>query len=382
MKATEFSCRGCGAQNRLSRDGLLQMSQSPVCGRCKTKLLSGYGDPLVRLDPTCYIHDLDRQALEALHQIPGVRTLLRTLLKKSVELSVRLFNQANYVKVSSKQLPQLKAAYEQAAHALGLTELPELFVFHEPRIQAFTEGVEHAMIRVSSGALDILDNKELIAVLAHELGHYQCNHVLYLMAAILIQYFAESLLARMTLGLTNLAILPIELALFRWRRAGELTADRAALLAVREPVVVLRMLMKLAGGNQKIYEQMDFEEFLSQAEEFEEAKDESLIGKGMYYLEMVQTTHPYPMWRACETVRWVQEGAYLPILCGEYPKIPAAAQGVCQVCGQPAPPGSPLCQACLDKEEDPASTDPRGGQDRSESAWDRTMSRLRQFFDS
>src|SRR5438874_2603101 len=104
MRATELSCRSCGAQNRLGRDGLLKMSQSPACGRCKRKLLPGYAEPLSKLDPNVYIHDLDRQALDALQRIPGVRTLLRTLLKKSVELSYRLYHQASFVQISERQI--------------------------------------------------------------------------------------------------------------------------------------------------------------------------------------------------------------------------------------------------------------------------------------
>jgi Zn-dependent protease with chaperone function len=382
MRATEFACRACGAHNRLGRDGLLQMSQSPTCGRCKGKLLPAYSEPLTRLDPRCYVHDLDRQALEALHQIPGIRTLLRTLLKKSAELQLRLYHTANYVKVTARQLPELRRLFERAAQLLGIQELPDLYVSQDPRVQASTYGVDRAVINVSSGAVDLMDERELLAVLAHELGHWQCQHVLYGTAALWMSKLASSLLVRMTLGLGNLAILPLQLALLRWYRAGELTADRAAMLAVREPVVVLRTLMKMAGGSQKIYERMDFQAFLAQADEFEEIKDEGLIGKGLYYWESLQETHPYPVWRASEVVRWVNEGPYLRILAGEYPQISVATQGACQVCGQPTQAGSPLCASCLEKEDEAGSAEPRGDPDRSDSAWDRTIQRFRQFFDS
>jgi Zn-dependent protease with chaperone function len=372
MKASEFRCRHCGAQNRLQRGALLTMSQSPACGRCKGRLLAGYGESLKRLDPSCYIHDLDRQALDALHQIPGVRTVLRTVMKKSVELSHRLYTQANSVKVTRRQLPRLRMLYEQAADLLGIEELPDLYVYQNPFVQADTYGVEKAVIRVSSGTLDMMDEREQLGILAHELGHWQCNHVLYGTAALLMERLASSLLARMTLGLGNLAILPVQLALLRWYRAGELTADRAALLAVREPVVVLRMLMKMAGGSQKIYEQMDFQAFLVQAEEFEVTATEGLLGKGLYTWESLFETHPYPIWRASELVRWVHEGPYLRILGGEYRR---ASSPECLSCGQPSAAGVSLCAACLAAEE---SADAG----RATAPWDRTMSRLRQLFDS
>jgi Zn-dependent protease with chaperone function len=318
MNGTEIRCQGCGAQNRLSRDGLLNMSQSPACGRCKARLLPAFGVPLTKLDPSCYIHDLDRQALEALHRIPGIQTVLRKVLRKSVELGFRLYHHANFVRVSERQVPQLHVVYEEAAHAIGVEELPQLYVFQEPRIDAYTWGVERAIIAVSTGTLEQMDQRELLGVLAHELGHWQCHHILYKSAAMLLGGIAGGV-AVTTLGLGNLALTPLQLALRRWDRASELTADRAALLAVREPQIVLRILMKLAGGSQRIYEQMDFGEFLAQAEEFEEVKDEGFVGRIYIYLDNLFRTHPYPIWRARELVRWVHSGAYLKILGGDYP---------------------------------------------------------------
>jgi Zn-dependent protease with chaperone function len=358
------------------------MAQSPTCGRCRSKLLPGYAEPLERLDPRCYVHDLDRQALEALHQIPGVRTLLRTLMKKSVELAWRLFHQANFVKVTERQIPQLKVLYEQAAHSLGVLDLPDLYVSQDPTVKATTYGVEKAVIAVSSGTLDLMDDRELLAVLGHELGHWQCNHVLYRTAAVLVGQLAGSVVTRMTLGLGDLALLPIRLALLRWYRASELTSDRAALLTVREPQVVLRMLMKLAGGSQKIYEQMDFEAFLAQAEEFDQVKDEALVGRWWYYLDSLFATHPYPMWRASELVHWIERGPYLAILRGEYPQLSRNRVGICSACGQAAVSGAQLCDACLAKEEEPVTDPEMDAKDKSGNPWDKTMKRFREFFDA
>lgn len=78
------------------------------------------------------------------------------------------------------------------------------------------------------------------AVIAHELGHLKCDHGVWLTVG--------NVLASGTLTLLPLLSGPVEDALIRWVRAAELTCDRAALLVVQDPRVVISVLMKLAGG--------------------------------------------------------------------------------------------------------------------------------------
>jgi len=117
---------------------------------------------------------------------------------------------------------------------------------------------------VTSGLLELLTDDELLYVFGHELGHWQANHVLYKMASHLISEAAATI-ADYTLGLGRLLTAPLQLAILKWDRCSELTADRAGLLVVRRADVAIRTLMKLTGGSRFIYEQMDYQEFLRQA---------------------------------------------------------------------------------------------------------------------
>ena len=59
------------------------------------------------------------------------------------------------------------------------------------------------------------------------------------------------------------------MALLEWQRKAEFSADRAAVLVTQNAESVFSALFKLTGGSPKIYEQMDREEYLKQADEFD-----------------------------------------------------------------------------------------------------------------
>jgi Zn-dependent protease with chaperone function len=162
-----------------------------------------------------------------------------------------------------------------------------------------------------------MTDDEVLYILAHELGHWQANHVLYKMASRLLSE-AASAVAEVTLGIGRVLTVPVQLALLKWDRCSELTADRAGLLAVRRVDVAIRTFMKLAGGSRSIYEQLDYQEFLKQAEDFEVDQEDSVLNKTYVLLQSIYRSHPFPVWRASEILSWAKHGAYLEILGGQY----------------------------------------------------------------
>ena len=48
-----------------------------------------------------------------------------------------------------------------------------------PYPDAYTIGEENVSICLTSGLLEIMDDEELHAVIAHECGHIACQHMLY-----------------------------------------------------------------------------------------------------------------------------------------------------------------------------------------------------------
>ncbi|MBO0730371.1 MAG: hypothetical protein J2P57_14015, partial [Acidimicrobiaceae bacterium] len=103
------------------------------------------------------------------------------------------------------------------------------------------------------------------------------------------------------------------LALLEWYRAAELTCDRAAALAVGDPMTVCRTLMRMAGG---AVPGMQVDAFVQQATEYVEEED--LFSRGARVRLELGRTHPISVRRVGELVRWVQTGAYDRIRDGAY----------------------------------------------------------------
>jgi hypothetical protein len=156
-------------------------------------------------------------------------------------------------------------------------------------------------------------------VLAHELGHIKSGHVLYKTMARCISLLL-TIVGDMTLGLGRLIGRSLEAALLEWDRKSEFTADRAASLVVQDSQVMLSLMMKLAGGTLFQRDQMDAQEFLKQADLYQDV-DVNLLDR-MYKLLMVSAvSHPLIIVRARESVKWAESQQYKDILAGRYPCV-------------------------------------------------------------
>jgi len=156
---------------------------------------------------------------------------------------------------------------------------------------AYTTGVEKAFVVVTSGLLDLLTEDELLYVLGHELGHWQANHVLYKTASRIFSGRPPRWLNWPSAWDEYNNANPTRVA--QMGSCSELTADRAGLLTVRKMEVAIRALMKLAGGSRSIYEQMDYQEFIRQAEEFKMDQEDSTLNKVYVLLQVMYQAHPF-----------------------------------------------------------------------------------------
>jgi len=351
VELVEFICGSCQAPNRLKTKQLLRLTKSPRCGKCGSPLLRAMDENFKELDPVCYQHPLDLEALEKLKHIPGIKTLLRKVIRWTVELNLRLSQAANTVQVTGKQLPQIRKRFEIAANRLGIDPLPELYVVQNPYPNASTYGVDQYFVTVTTGALDLMTEDEQIAIFAHELGHIHSDHMLYKTAARFVSALAARI-AAMSFGLGGLVALPLQLALMWWDRCAELTADRAALLAVRDPEIVLRMLMKTAGGSQSLLNDMNFEAFIEQADRLDQMGHESSWARTLIFAQELFRSHPFPVYRAKEIVSWLTSGNYLAMLDGDYRRKGEEETAPCPACDHPVKLSALVCPAC--------GADPRG----------------------
>ncbi len=239
---------------------------------------------------------------------------MRRAVGSTTERSLRLGTLANAARVGDSQFANLFALLKEMAGRLDLSPLPELFVRLDPNPDARALGVDQPFIVLSSGALELWDEEELSCVLAHEIGHILSGHAVYkTLLAILIK--ASSIIAG-SIPLGGAAIAAVATALEEWDRKSELSADRAALLAVQDTPIVFRALMKSAAGPR--IAQMDVNEFFRQARDYETGG--GALDSLFKLVDVLGESHPFPIIRMTALQEWEKGGAYEAILRGEYPR--------------------------------------------------------------
>ncbi len=261
------------------------------------------------LSPTAWEHPADRAALNALRKIPGFDVVLRKIVGLFGEKQIRLSLQANAVRVSAKQYPWIHERLLTVCETLDVVDVPALYITQDATVQAFAVGFDRPFIVINSSLIEVLDHDEVEAVIAHEVGHIESGHAVYrTMLYILLR------LAVLRYPLATFTTLPIRLALLEWQRKSELSGDRAALLAVQDPTIVMSALMKLAGGSRG--EELDLDEFIAQSDEYRGTDD---VLAGIYkFLAAIGTTHPFTVVRVAELRDWVDGGEYETIVGGDY----------------------------------------------------------------
>src|ERR687893_2606853 len=174
-------CRYCGQLNNVRGE-----TGQARCGRCRLLLSDEPHKKFADLDKYSYVHPLDSRALAALKNIPGIDTALRKLLEVTGESAIRVIFTASAVKVTPKQCTDRYYKLQVACTTLGV-DMPELFVQQNPIVTAFTGGVKKPILVLHSQLIERLNDEEVLAVIAHEVGHIHAEHVLYITAARLIE---------------------------------------------------------------------------------------------------------------------------------------------------------------------------------------------------
>lgn len=310
-------CRYCGQRNQVREN-----TEPARCGRCRLLLSDAPHKKFARLNKNQYIHPADNRALAALKAIPGIDSALKKLLAVTGESAIRVIFTASAIKVTPEQCPDLFAKLQIACTTLGV-DMPELFVQQNPIANAFTGGVERPVIVLYSQLIERLTDEEVLAVVAHEVGHIHAEHVLYLTAARLLEFLAKTAVVASPLIPIVKDILTASMrgALLAWARRAELSCDRAALLVTQDANVIGRTMMKLAGGT--FASRIDYNQFLAQARDFQKNYDEKALDR--FWADVITSgmSHPFPVWRVSEILQWVETGQYRQLIATE-PETAAA----------------------------------------------------------
>lgn len=180
--------------------------------------------------------------------------------------------------VSEHDAPGLHRMVEELAREAGIPK-PRVYIVNDPAPNAFATGRNpaHGVVAVTTGIVDILNERELRGVLAHELSHIRNRDILVASIAAMIATVITSIASMLqwgvllggvggrdgdrdsgaggVIGALALAILApiaatvIQLAISRSR---EYLADASGARLSRDPMGLASALTKLDEGNRRI----------------------------------------------------------------------------------------------------------------------------------
>ena len=166
------------------------------------------------------------------------------------------------------ELPDVHSIVSSLAQREGMP-MPDLYVIESPQPNAFATGrsPKHAAVAVTTGIVEMLDQRELEGVLAHELAHVRNRDILIATIAATLAA-ALSLLARMAfwgnmggrrnndnpiglvLGLVGMIVVPLAAALLQMAisRSREFEADHDGAESTGSPLALASALQKISYG--------------------------------------------------------------------------------------------------------------------------------------
>ncbi len=274
-----------------------------------TETLPDNIEPYTNISPKAYEHPADRAATAALKSVPMLDVVVRKLIEWGFERALRQFHLGNSVKVGEQQLADLWASHTAMCRVLDMPDVYNLYVTAPVLGVAQAVGTTKPILVMDSIALKNLGTGEQRALIAHELGHILSDHMVYRTALNILLSVGSPL--GIFLGIPFRAVRAV---LLEWYRAAELSCDRAATIAVRDPQIVCRLHMVLSAGMPA--SDLNLDGFMAQAMEYENWDDPS--DRVRRFFNELGKTHPDSVRRVSEVMKWVQSGEYDRIIRGEY----------------------------------------------------------------
>ena len=257
------------------------------------------------MDAMMIMHPDDAKAIEVLRSIKGFDKVARAAMDYGYERLYRGENLGEMVQVNSENFPQVYYPFLEVVKAVGIDE-PEIFIYNDPIMNAFTYGDNNPFIAISSSMVEKMSRDELKCVIAHECGHIICHHTLYLTILAILENLGFALQI-----VSEALLLPLLAGLRYWRRCGELSADRCAAAVVGEKVFQMQML-KLTCGLGEVHGSPY--QLVEQAREYESMQNASWWNRIQQEMRIMFYTHPQMCHRALEIDRWKKSWQYRQLI--------------------------------------------------------------------
>lgn len=250
-----------------------------------------------------YQHDSDKAAFVSLEKVKAFEKAIDWVIKNTVEEVTNVQQTGSSICVTQDATPELFNLVNDVARTVDVENVPQIYTRWGYEIYITTDGDKHPKMIVNTGTVDLLTSEEQRFMIGHEFGHIKSNHLKYLL---LCRYWSmyESYIPGSTL---------LQIPLFYWSRMTDLTADRVGLLACQDINVALKTMIKMAGAPEALYNDLNVDAFIEQAESFELPKM-GLMNKLVEKITIMDNAAPWIIRRASELLKWYKSGEYDALL--------------------------------------------------------------------
>ena len=273
-----------------------------------------------------YQHKKDIESFINLKSISWLSTISKKVMADELEKDFYLLNLMDNVMMTREDFPAVHNYVDEACEVLQLKSKPVLFLDTCADPKTLCIGEKKPLLIMSTALIELLSPDELKAALAHEIGHLVCGHSFY---KLMVENFSGITQSMSIIpGLTALG-LAAKLPLYDWFRKADLSADRAALLTVKSPEIIISMIGKLAGGSVSLAESVSEENLLKQSKEIDRVTEEMKAGGTMDKVTYLFSTavmngmmrqNPWPAIRIKEIREWCETETYEQLRAGIYPE--------------------------------------------------------------
>jgi Zn-dependent protease with chaperone function len=267
-----------------------------------------------QIHPRAFAHPFDQKATSTFQKLPLLPELLRKISELRLEEKFRAEHMHSSIQVGRCQLPSVWRIVHEVAERLSITP-PRTYITRKGGANAFVFGKSSPSIVLTSGLIDLMSDRELEGIIAHEMGHILCQHLLYMDVGHAMTSHAVPLLQKVP-GLQLGFQVGVASAFFAWFRAAEYSADRAGLLILEDPDPLAMALSRLAGLPRRFEEEFDLRVFAEQVKNYSE--EATLWSKIMTFGMDSFLTHPEPAKRVLALLEWADSDEYRAILNGRY----------------------------------------------------------------
>ena len=178
----------------------------------------------------------------------------------------------NSVQATEKQYARIYELAMIAAQRIGFPRVPAVYIEADRGYQSNTYGTERdAFVNIGTFLPKLLNDRELLFILGHELGHLKGRHALWMTVSMFLVGQARGNL--MSEGILSFISNPlkiiesgVESVITNWMRVADLTADRAALLVSGDIALARRTLFLLYFRSRRELDEVDVDEWTRQQE--------------------------------------------------------------------------------------------------------------------